>query len=333
MAIDNAAMSNSTEQMEQNLEAMLALLSNAASDLHEVADAFQSVQVLLEQKKLDVESAMQGLTGAFDEGISTTASVMSGLEQHYSELEDLLEKQVGNLEQSAAAAESAHETFDQQLTAAEADLSAASDALTAAHGAALQETEDLDSALEEVNSDLTQAFNNVETSLSSATQSSEIMGQNITQQFTDVSGIVKGDFSNDLGSAFETTSQEIAGDILSAITDGIKALDDLVQKSLQTLGSSAEAFANRLIEQLSEAFTNLISLLEDVLLEALKTCFEHMIAEVIKVVGEEVAANVLSFTVGSQITAALTAPLPILPALAAIQQVLSSINAMLDLFG
>ena len=83
-------------------------------------------------------------------------------------------------------------------------------------------------------------------------------------------------------------------------------------------------------DKVSEILNDVGEECENTCRDKIERAFREAIEDIVVAVAEEVMENVLVMTLGTNITSAMTAPIPILAALASVKVQLQAANAILD---
>ncbi len=240
-------------------------------------------------------------------------------------------------------------TAEQQLTHVDQNFSQLPGELEQTVSAALEGFDAALAALQESRQSLTSQADAVrgiiDTAAQSCTQRFDQFTQAVAQGHEKLSGL-QGELETEL----ESISTEISGEILTGANEAVDGLQQAVDGEFKTdleehftklQTGATEAYTTftgivddagqHLEDKIKEAAETLADYCKDEALDELKTAIEDKAEEAIEDLIVEIGLDIVMMATGTTVTAAMTAPIPILAGLSAAHMYLKQVNMILEL--
>jgi hypothetical protein len=185
-----------------------------------------------------------------------------------------------------------------------------------------------DSEIATISADLAQEFGNIVSKFNVLDADTTTLYESLHADFQLTLNEL-GIFETNSSNKFLKSRTEIAN-FLELIGQSIDQLEHNFIESSTQFHNILKNNVDDFVDGIRNLFANLETDVTQVFDNKLKAVFQQVTVEIVAEVAGEIAQSFITMTVGAEVTTAMTAPIPILPALKTLQLQLEALNAILD---
>ncbi|MBW4475171.1 MAG: hypothetical protein KME45_33050 [Stenomitos rutilans HA7619-LM2] len=321
------------EEATQKLNQLLSLIDLACNQLDETSSEITSENEALTQGVATFETSAEGLKQALSGAEGELGGVETEVVAKLDALQQSLTESQTKVDEAFRELDGSQNTFETEVATARTEFNEEIVEVKQLFVEVKITLDELQQALTSSKDTTKSSFNEfVEIANDTQKNTTEFQIQ-VNDEFKDFVDELNGNLTTTVGDAFNDFSNELAQEQKVALIGGFENLDGGLSATYDSFNSQIEQLGEHLKDCSSEIIQHCASDCENTVKQKLEDAFERAIQEYLEAIAMEVFENVTVVSLGTEITAAMTAPIPILVALAAVKVQLEMANTVLGLLG